>query len=96
MARGLASLGLEFSEEVLEPVTGYRVDIMIVLHCGDGGATGRCVVEVGMYIIRVFMFALLRQHYSCSSRCHYDIHFQNRRYHFHKKKILFLIFVFYP
>ena len=45
MARGLASLGVEFSEEAVEPVTGYRVDML--LHGGDGGAAGRCAVEVG-------------------------------------------------
>jgi hypothetical protein len=44
VARGLASLGVEFSEEAVEPVTGYRVDML--LHGGDGGATGRCAVEV--------------------------------------------------
>ena len=48
VARGLASLGMEFSEEAVEPVTGYRVDML--LHGGDGGATGRCAVEVGIGI----------------------------------------------
>ena len=46
MARGLASLGVEFSEEAVEEVTGYRVDML--LHGGDGLATGRCAVEVGV------------------------------------------------
>ena len=45
VARGLASLGVEFSEEAVEPVTGYRVD-MLLLRGGDGGAAGRCAVEV--------------------------------------------------
>ncbi len=54
----LASLGLEFSEEAVEPVTGYRVDIL--LHGGDGGATGRCAVEVGIYS---FIVLLVAQHY---------------------------------
>ena len=48
VAQRLASLGMEFSEEALEPVTGYRVDIL--LHGGGDGATGRCAVEVGIYI----------------------------------------------
>ena len=51
MAQGLASLGIEFSEEAVEPVTGYRVD-MLLHGCGDG-ATGRCAVEVGIYIVLV-------------------------------------------
>ena len=46
VARGLASLGVEFSEEAVEPVTGYRVDML--LHGGDGGVAGRCVMEVGI------------------------------------------------
>ena len=45
VSRGLASLGVEFSEEAVEAVTGYRVDML--LHGGDGGAAGRCAVEVG-------------------------------------------------
>ena len=44
MARCLASLGVAFSEEVVEPVTGYRVDML--LHDGVGDARGRCFVEV--------------------------------------------------
>ena len=53
MARGLASLGLEFSAEAVEPVTGYRVDML--LHGGDCGAAGRCAVEVsiGMCVVCV-------------------------------------------
>ena len=47
MARGLASLGVEFSEEAVEEVTGYRVDML--LHCGDDLATGRCAMEVGTF-----------------------------------------------
>jgi hypothetical protein len=39
---------LEFSEEVMEPVTGYRVDVL--LHGGDYGAAGRCAVEVSIDI----------------------------------------------
>ena len=46
MARGLASLGVEFSEEAVEELTGYRVDML--LHGGDGLAAGRCAVEVGV------------------------------------------------
>ncbi len=42
VAQGLRSIGLEFSEEVLEPVTGYRVDMM--LH-GSGADRG-CALEV--------------------------------------------------
>ena len=53
MARGLASLGVEFSEEAVEPVTGYRVDML--LHGGDGGATGPCAVEVGIGIVSAFV-----------------------------------------
>ena len=53
VALGLASLGLEFSEEVAEPVTGYRVDML--LHCSGDGATGRCAVEVGVDIIIGFV-----------------------------------------
>ena len=52
MAQGLASLGMEFSEEAVEPVTGYRVDML--LNGGGDGAAGRCAVEVGIYIISVF------------------------------------------
>ena len=37
---------MEFSEEAVEPVTGYRVDML--LHGGEGAATGRCAVEVGI------------------------------------------------
>ncbi len=37
---------MEFSEEVVEPVTGYRVDML--LHGSGDGATGRCAVEVGV------------------------------------------------
>jgi hypothetical protein len=48
VAQRLASLGMEFSEEAVEPVTGYRVDML--LHGGDDGAAGRCAVEVGIYI----------------------------------------------
>ena len=44
MARCLASLGVAFSEEAVEPVTGYRVDML--LHDGVGVEMGRCVVEV--------------------------------------------------
>ena len=44
VARCLASLGVAFSEEVVEPVTGYRVDML--LHDGVGDERGRCVVEV--------------------------------------------------
>ena len=51
VARGLASLGLKFSEEALEPVTGYRVDMM--LHGGESGMTGRCAVEVGIGIVAI-------------------------------------------
>ncbi len=51
MARGLAWLGVEFSEEAVEPVTGYRVDML--LHGGDGGAAGRCAVEVGRAMLSV-------------------------------------------
>ena len=36
---------MEFSEEAVEPVTGYRVDML--LHGGGDGAMGRCAVEVG-------------------------------------------------
>jgi hypothetical protein len=40
----VASLGVEIIEEAVEPVTGYRVDILL---CGgSGGETGRCAVEV--------------------------------------------------
>ncbi len=46
VARGLASLGVEFSEEAVEEVTGYRVDML--LHGSDGLVTGRCAVEVGI------------------------------------------------
>ncbi len=55
MARGLASLGVEFSEEAVEPVTGYRVDML--LHGGDGRATGRCAVEVRVGIMSDFAVA---------------------------------------
>jgi hypothetical protein len=55
VALGLASLGVEISEEAVEPVTGYRVDIL--LHVGDGEATGRCAVEVGIHIVIVFALA---------------------------------------
>ena len=82
VARALASLGLEFSEEVVEPVTGYRVDIMILLHCGDGRATGRCAMEVDMHIFRFFMFSHLHQHYGFRIRFHCrDIDHQNRHNH---------------
>jgi hypothetical protein len=50
VARGLASLGVKFSEEAVEPVTGYRVDLL--LHCFDcEAASGHCAVEVGKDII---------------------------------------------
>ena len=55
VARGLTSLGVEFSEEAVEPVTGYRVDML--LHGGDWAATGRCAVEVGISIIGDFVVA---------------------------------------
>ena len=38
VAHALASLGVEFSEEVVEPLTGYRVDIL--LHGSN------CILEV--------------------------------------------------
>jgi hypothetical protein len=46
VARGLASLGVEFSEEAVEPVTGYRVDMLLL--CGESMSAGRCAVEVGI------------------------------------------------
>jgi hypothetical protein len=52
VARGLASLGVEFSEEAVEVVTGHRVDML--LHGGDGLATGRCAVEVGVDAVIAF------------------------------------------
>jgi hypothetical protein len=55
VALGLASLGVEFSEEAVEPVTGYRVDML--LQGGDGTATGRCAVEVGIDILIVILVA---------------------------------------
>ena len=55
VARGLASLGVEFSEEAMEPVTGYRVDML--LQGGGDGSTGRCAVEVGVYIVISFVVA---------------------------------------
>ncbi len=67
MARGLAALGLEFSEEAVEPVTGYRVDML--LHGGDGGATGRCAVEVGTNITSALVFAHLRIRFMCRCCC---------------------------
>jgi hypothetical protein len=62
VARGLASLGVEFSEEAVEPVTGYRVDML--LHGREGAATGRCVVEVGVGtapLIAVVVVGIWRQ-----------------------------------
>ncbi len=61
MARGLASLGVEFSEEAVEPVTGYRVDML--LHGGDGGATGRCAVEVRVGTMSDFAAAHLHHNH---------------------------------
>ena len=58
MALGLASLGVEFIEEVMEPVTGYRLDML--LQGGDGTATGRCAVEVG---IDIWIVILVAHHY---------------------------------
>ena len=55
VSRGLAELGVEFSEEAVEPVTGYRVDLL--LHGGGDWATGRCAVEVGVNIIIGFVVA---------------------------------------
>ncbi len=55
VALGLALLGVEFSEEAVEPVTGYRVDML--LQGGDGAATGRCAVEVGIDVLIVFLVA---------------------------------------
>ena len=77
MAQGLASLGIEFSEEAVEPVTGYRVDML--LHGGGDGATGRCAVEVGIDIIVAVVVVViiarqslpisrLKQLYSCSEK----------------------------
>ena len=57
------SLGMEFSEEVVEPVTGYRVDML--LHGGGDRATGRCAVEVGIDIIIVFASLSSSQHSCC-------------------------------
>jgi hypothetical protein len=45
VSRGLASIGVEFSEEAVGPVTGYRVDLL--LRGGEGTAMVRCAVEVG-------------------------------------------------
>jgi hypothetical protein len=56
VARGLASLGVKFTEEALEPVTGYRVDLL--LHGGDDGTMGRCAIEVGFTIVFAIVFAL--------------------------------------
>ncbi len=68
VALGLASLGVECSEEVVEPVTGYRVDML--LHGSDGTATGRCAVEVGIDIFIVFL-----AHHHYYGHCHH-----HRRY----------------
>ncbi len=38
VARALVSLGVAFSEEAVEPITGYRVDML--LHGGN------CILEV--------------------------------------------------
>ncbi len=57
VAQGLASLGMEFSEEAVEPVTGYRVDML--LHGGGDGAAGRCAVEVGIDIIVVLVVVVI-------------------------------------
>ena len=75
VSRGLASLGVEFSEEAVEAVTGYRVDML--LHGGGGGATGRCAVEVGMSITSDFAVA---HHQHCHHRSLYDDHCQARMY----------------
>jgi hypothetical protein len=48
----LADVGVKFSEEAVEEVTGYRVDML--LHGGDGLAAGRCTVEVGVDAIIAF------------------------------------------
>ena len=45
VARGLTSLGVEFSEEAVEPVTGSRVDMM--LHSCGGRQMEHCALEVG-------------------------------------------------
>ena len=65
MARGLASLGVEFSEEAVEPLTGYRVDML--LHGDEGRVTERCAVEVGIGIIIFFVVAQHFQCYFCQS-----------------------------
>ena len=64
MARGLVSLGMEFGEEAVEPVTGYRVDML--LHGGDGGATNRCAVEVGISNMSGFVVAQHHRHHHCA------------------------------
>ena len=46
VARCLASLGVVFSEEAVEPMTGYRVDMLLT--CGDGDGMRRLAVEVEM------------------------------------------------
>ncbi len=69
MARGLASLGVEFSEEAVEPVTGYRVDML--LHGGDGRAAGRCAVEVSIYIFCAQVVVIAQRYRRYSWRCHY-------------------------
>ena len=51
VARCLASLGVVFSEEAVEPMTGYRVDMLLT--CGDGDGTGRLAVEVEMLRLRL-------------------------------------------
>jgi hypothetical protein len=68
VARGLASLGVEFSEEEVEPVTGYRVDML--LHGGEGGATGRCAVEVGIDFV-CCVVALCCPRACRRHRCHF-------------------------
>jgi hypothetical protein len=55
VALGLASLGVKFSEEAVEPVTGYRVDML--LQGGGDGVTGRCAMEVGVHIVIAFVIA---------------------------------------
>ena len=79
MARGLASLGVEFSEEVVEPVTGYRVDML--LHGGDGGVAGRCAVEVSINFVSVLVVAIAQRYRRLSWRCHYhSFQHRHRRY----------------
>jgi hypothetical protein len=101
VARGLASLEVEFSEEAVEPVTGYRVDML--LHGGGGGATGRCAVEVGVDFV-CWVVALRCPRVVCHHRCH-SHNIQHRHlssiftyalycYSFEKKLVLYSRFLY--